>query len=108
MSRALALTVTLLVDAYVLGCGAPDRPPPAGDPEGEVDPAAAAALAQAADLHATHPTCEPGGLRECRIYFRDESGQMQCPTQSQFCRADGRGWLPCGGGRDVGEDPSSP
>jgi hypothetical protein len=93
MSRALVPTVSLLVHACVLGCGAPDRPPPASDAnEGDVDAPALTARA----LDDEGQVCEPGTWRECRIYYLDDRGQMQCPNQSQFCRADGRGWLACG------------
>jgi hypothetical protein len=73
--------------AVAIGCGAPERPAPAGDSTVEADTTALATGA---------PACEPRSSRPCRHYFRDSRGQEQCPMATQICSVDGDAWLACG------------
>jgi hypothetical protein len=70
-----------------IGCGAPERPAPAGDSTIEADTTA---------LATGSPVCEPRSTRACRHYFRDSRGQEQCPMSFQICSVDGYAWLACG------------
>jgi hypothetical protein len=85
VQRGLVRPSFVLVVAAI-GCSAPDRPPPAGD--GTVADETRSAIGGSAE-------CEPRTSRACQHYYRDERGQLQCPTSFQLCRADGHGWLPC-------------
>lgn len=40
--------------------------------------------------------CEPRSYRQCKIFYRDDTGQLQCPVKVQICDVDGAEWLPCG------------
>jgi hypothetical protein len=85
VQRGLVRPSFVLV-VIAIGCGAPERPAPAGDSTLEADTTALATASQ---------VCEPRSSRECEYRYRDESGQEQCPMSYQLCRADGFAWLPC-------------
>ncbi len=78
-------------------CMGSERPPPESD-------IVASSLAgeevdddsQAEEESPRPPACPANEWRECRHYYRDERGQLNCPLSYQFCRADGKAWLPCG------------
>ncbi|MBX3221742.1 MAG: hypothetical protein KF795_14595 [Labilithrix sp.] len=40
--------------------------------------------------------CTPGEGRACKQTYYDADGRKHCPTSTQYCRADGLGWLACG------------
>jgi hypothetical protein len=81
------------------GCSGGDRPDPVrgsrGDPDWESAWAEVDARRSASATEARH-ACEPGTARECRRYFRDTTGRLQCPIDYELCSADGSEWLPCG------------
>ncbi|MBX3187054.1 MAG: hypothetical protein KF819_08570 [Labilithrix sp.] len=88
----------LIVLVFTMSSCAAARPPAEGD---SIDDAEWAE--SWAELHQqrvvgpdTPRVCTPGAARECRLYYRTPSGDPQCPTSYQLCRADGREWLPCG------------
>jgi hypothetical protein len=68
----------------------------------EAHPTEAAAASPAVDMPTNGPTstddirCAALATRECRMYTTDASGQLNCPTSFQICKADGTGWLACG------------
>ncbi|MDB4942137.1 MAG: hypothetical protein JWP97_1671 [Labilithrix sp.] len=81
-------------------CSGEARPDASDALSSSTDTAAAAAAADPDEAPPTElgaPTvCEPRAYRDCKIYYRDDSGQLQCPTQVQICAVDGSAWLACG------------
>ena len=91
MSRALVPLSFLLVTSLALvACGAPDRPAPTGGEQATADIGSPVLEEEEEDA------CEPGTVRECRIYFHDADGRLHCTAQSQFCGSVRQTWLPCG------------
>ncbi|MBX3200676.1 MAG: hypothetical protein KF894_21245 [Labilithrix sp.] len=65
------------------------------------------------DAGAPAARCAPGTGRECRLTYYDAFGQKHCPLSTQYCRADGLGWLACGEPPEMAEpapsgDPDAP
>lgn len=92
MRRALGMTMSVALAASLVACGPTDRPGRAGDTTGKNT----APLDDEAALAARNPPCEPWSQRECRVYWRDEHGQLHCPASIEVCRPGGRGWFACG------------
>jgi len=93
MARAAAA----LGAALAIGCGPADRPDASGEVAEMAAPAPAPASAPAGEQPASDGSpCEPASLEECRIYYIDEDGRMQCPMSYRVCRLDGSGFYPCG------------
>lgn len=49
-----------------------------------------------ADAGVSPARCTPGAGRECKQTYYDADGRKHCPVSTQYCRADGLGWLACG------------
>ena len=72
-------------------CGGGDRPPPTNHAS-----VATQDVGDEAPPAVYTDTCNAGESRFCRFYYVDFNGQVHCPIKTQYCRADGNGWLPCG------------
>jgi hypothetical protein len=92
----------------LFGCGA-EPAPPAGDSASEllaqqaagtqqetVDPTHTTRTAAVDELGNPMTVCTPREARECRWYYKDGSGHVQCPMSYQLCDVDGSGWKECG------------
>jgi hypothetical protein len=102
-NRSLSALLLGLASAALVACVSEQRPPPEGDTVAselaseEQDDDVSGSPSDGADVDAARPeACPPSTFRECRHYYRDARGQLNCPLSYQFCRADGKGWLPCG------------
>lgn len=105
MSTLRLHVIASIAIAWMMGCGGSERPPPAGDSEGDTDEAR---LAEEVSLATqVSPSCVPFATRSCRIYYIDEDGQQHCPEALETCHADGKGFGKCGdvsGPNDSGAD----
>jgi hypothetical protein len=93
----------------LFGCSGADPAPPAGDSASEllaeqaagtqqetVDPTHTTRTAAVDELGNPMTVCTPREARECRWYYKDGSGHVQCPMSYQLCDVDGSGWKECG------------
>lgn len=87
----------LVLSSTVAACSGDDRPAPSDTLGSRVaESSTPAADDEPTEPGAVKPRCEPRSYRDCKVYYRDESGQLQCPTLVQICAADGSAWLACG------------
>ena len=73
--------------------GADDRPPAAREAVDEAS--GTTALVPAAPQTRVVAVCEAGTFRSCLITYI-EGNRKNCFPSTQFCKANGFGWLPCG------------
>lgn len=102
MDRA-RLVLLAIAGVALMACADDDRPP--GE-EGAEQSAWTSADDLTLDPGATEiapspsapkgDPCVHGDARECRLVYYDAYGHKHCPMATQFCRADGAGWLACG------------
>ena len=90
--------VTVVAASLLLAaCGGSDRPA-AGDGTSSMAQVSTRSSSDGEGSAAPvdHTPCEPGTFAECKLYYVDESGQPQCPTDVKLCREDGTGYYACG------------
>lgn len=93
MKRVSAALACGVLVAVLGACGAGERPPVASD-DG-IEEASGVATLFPAPRSKPRPVCEPGSSRECLVTYV-EGNRKNCFPSTQFCKANGYGWLPCG------------
>lgn len=95
-SRTLLFPLAVLVAIALAACsGSGERPAAQRDPVVETNEAVSASADGGADTRPT-PVCVPKSIQDCRLYYKTDWGQEECPQSFQVCMADGSGWWPCG------------
>ena len=100
VDRLLTWAAVVALASALAACADEDRPPASESaPISSVQLGGSADVAASDDDAGTDVTagpCEPRSHRDCKMYYRDESGELHCPTSFQLCDVDGTEWLPCG------------
>ena len=103
VDRRITWAAVVALASALAACADEERPPAS-----ESAPVSSVQLGGSADVAAdddagTDPTataepgpCEPRSHRDCKMYYRDETGELHCPPSFQLCNVDGTAWLPCG------------
>lgn len=94
MERVSAALASSVLVAALAACGPGERPPVATE-EALDETAGAATLLPAPPRPKAPRVCEPGASRSCLLTYI-EGNRKNCFPSTQFCKANGYGWLPCG------------
>ncbi len=106
MNRFYAALACSLLGVMVGACGAGDRPPAAGEVADEASEAVPLVPARPRSGTAVR-ACEPGTPRDCLLTYI-EGNRKNCFQSTQFCKANGTGWLACGEPAEPPLPPASP